>query len=117
VRIIDSRLTPGAQVYSIVCFCGFPFQTAADNRKKVKCPKCRREADLRVLLKQMNETPKEKLKRLKEVAAAARKLYNQWLAIPEPERDKKEGKEMAGRLEEYFAEARGIIADVKLPAG
>jgi len=112
VRIIDSMPTPGSELYSVICFCGFPFSTAADNRKRVKCPHCKREADLRKMLKDWKATPEEKLARLKEISTKARELYSKWLAVPELERANGEGKAMAAKLDEYYAEAKLIMGEI-----
>ena len=110
MRIIDSMPTPGSELYSVICFCGFPFSTAADNRKRVKCPHCKREADLRKMLKDWKATPEENLRRLKAISADARALFAQYTAIPEPDRVKEKGKAMEARLDEYYEEAKGIIS-------
>ncbi|MDO9580847.1 MAG: hypothetical protein Q7J06_09835, partial [Bacteroidales bacterium] len=102
MRIIDSIPTPGSNLYSVVCYCGFPFKTTADNRGKVKCPSCRREGNLREMIKAWKATPEEKLQRLKEISEKARALYEKWLAVPELERANGEGKTMAVKLNEYY---------------
>ena len=112
MRIIDSTPTPGSNLYSVVCYCGFPFKTTADNRGKVKCPSCRREADIRILVNEWKATPEEKLQRLKEISEKARALYEKWLAVPELERAKGEGKAMAAKLDEYYAEAKLIMGEI-----
>jgi len=114
LRITESILTPGSELYSVVCFCGFPFKTTADNRKRVKCPNCHREADLHALLKAWKATPEEKLARLKEVSTKARELYSKWLAIPELERAEGEGKAIGVKLNEYYSEAKAIMAELNL---
>lgn len=114
MRIVDDILTPGSNLYSIVCFCGFPFKTTADNRKRVKCPNCRREANLHALVKAWKTTPEEKLSRLKEVSTKARELYSRWLAIPELERAEGEGKVIAAKLDEYYSEAKALMAELNL---
>jgi len=110
MRIIDCMPTPGSNLYSVVCYCGFPFKTTADNRGKVKCPHCKREGDLREMIKAWKATPEENLQRLKAISADARALFTQYTAIPEPDRVKDEGKAMEARLDEYYEEAKGIIS-------
>lgn len=112
MKITDSLPTPGSELYSVVCFCGFPFRTTADNRKRVKCPNCHREADLHALVKAWKATPEEKLARLKEVSSKARELYIKWLAIPEFERVEGEGKAMAIKLDEYYSEAKILMGEL-----
>ena len=112
MRIIDSIPTPGSNLYSVVCYCGFPFKTTADNRGRVKCPHCRREGNLREMIKAWKATPEEKLARLKEISTKARELYEKWLAVPELERANGEGKVMAARLDEYYAEAKLIMGEI-----
>ena len=112
MRIVDCTPTPGSNLYSVVCWCGFPFKTTADNRGVVKCPKCHREKDLRVMVAAWTATPAEKLARLKEVSTKARGLYSKWLAVPELERATGEGKAMVAKLEECYAEAKALMSEI-----
>ena len=110
MRIVDRLLTPGSNLYSVVCYCGFPFKTTADNRGKVKCPHCKREGDLREMIKAWKATPEENLQRLKELSVKARALFNQYNALSALERVSDEGKAMETKLDEYYKEAKGIIS-------
>jgi len=112
VRIVDCTPTPGSNLYSVVCYNGHPFNTAGDNRGRVKCPKCKREGDLREMVKVWKATPAENLQRLREIYAEARKLYTQYEALPEIDRGNTESKAMEAKLDEYYKAAKVIISTV-----
>jgi hypothetical protein len=112
LRIVSSIPTPGSERYNVVCYCGFPFSTAGDNRGMVKCPQCKREAPLRELVKAFLATPTEKLARLKDIAVEARSLFTRWDVLPELEKTGPEGKKLTAKLEEYYKEAQAIMAEI-----
>ena len=111
MKIVGSIPTPGSTRYSVVCWCGFPFDTTGDNRGVVKCPHCKRESKLRDMVKAWTATPVEKLARLKDIAAEARSIFLRWDTLPDLQKTKADGKELEARLEEYYKEAQGIIAE------
>lgn len=113
MRIVDSLPTPGSTLYSVVCWCGRPFNTTGDNRGKAKCPKCHRENDIRAMVTAWTATPAEKLARLKGISAEARALRDRWLALPELKRSEGDGKAMADKLDEFYAEAKWIVAEIE----
>jgi len=110
VRILNCVPTPGSNLYSVICYCGFPFNTAGDSRGRVKCPHCKREGELRKMVGAWKATPEENLRRLQEISAEARALYAKYTAIPEPDRVKEEGRAMERKLDEYYNEAKGILS-------
>jgi len=114
LRIIDSKPTPGSNLYSVVCPNGHPFTTAGDSSGRVKCPKCKREGKLREMIKAWKATPAEKIARLKEISAEARELYSKWLGLPEPEKTNSEGKAMTAKLNEYYSEAKALMDEFKI---
>ena len=56
MKIIDMHWSPGTPIYSIVCDCGESSTCAADLKGRVKCPKCKREANLHTLLREWEES-------------------------------------------------------------
>jgi len=116
LKIVGSIPTPGSTRYSVVCWCGFPFDTTGDNRGVVKCPHCKREGKLRDMVKAWTATPAEKLARLKSIAVEARALFLRWDALPDLKKTEPGGKEMGARLDEYYKEAQGIMAEVNAVA-
>lgn len=113
MRIIDCIPVPGSNLYSVVCFCGFPFKTTADNRGKVKCPHCKRESNIREMVNAWRATPVEKLTRLQGIAAEARTLYERWNSLPELKKNEGEGQKLAEKLNEYYAETQEIMASLE----
>jgi hypothetical protein len=113
LRILDCQPVPGSDLYTIVCNCGFPFRTEGDYRGGVKCPKCKKPADLRTLIKAWKATPTEKLARLRELADKAKELYGQWMDLPELKRDRGAGKELAEKLEACYQETKEIMASLE----
>jgi hypothetical protein len=114
LRIVSITPTPGSNRYAIVCPNGHPFETTGDNRGRVKCPTCKREASLHNLLEDYQATPAESFKKLRAIAKEAREIYEKWLSIPELKRDRGEGKILADKFNELCSKAK--ILSSKIPS-